>query len=169
MNPKSLQSQVDRFKAIISQITTERSRQDAKWGEQNHDFPVWLAILMEEIGEASQAYLKLNFALVEAEGAAREGKAPDIITLAERGEMFRKELEQSTSVLVAMLECGDRNAWFGRVSTERRKGQERRQNDGRRIGNTGNPEAPFTERRVAKRNYGLVGRRDATVLERRKS
>lgn len=42
---------------VVYEVIDERHRQDAKWGPQHHDIPVWLAILMEEVGEAAKAYL----------------------------------------------------------------------------------------------------------------
>lgn len=47
--------------AIFEEIKIERARQDAKWGEQNHDNFTWCAILMEEVGEAAQAALHDQF------------------------------------------------------------------------------------------------------------
>lgn len=44
--------------AILDEVERERHRQEAKWGPQHHDPPVWLAILMEEVGEAAQAWLQ---------------------------------------------------------------------------------------------------------------
>ncbi len=43
--------------AIVGEVMQERLRQDEKWGPQHHDIPMWLTILMEEVGEASQAFL----------------------------------------------------------------------------------------------------------------
>lgn len=48
--------------AALAAVLAERARQDAKWGEQNHDNFVWGAILGEEVGEAAQAALWANFA-----------------------------------------------------------------------------------------------------------
>jgi NTP pyrophosphatase (non-canonical NTP hydrolase) len=45
----------------LSAIRAEAMRQDAKWGEQNHDPEVWLAILTEEVGELAQAMLADRF------------------------------------------------------------------------------------------------------------
>ena len=42
---------------VIDEILAERRRQDEKWGEQNHDPAVWLAILTEEVGELAEAIL----------------------------------------------------------------------------------------------------------------
>ena len=40
-------------------IDEERQRQDAKWGDQSgHSDEKWLAILVEEVGEVSQAILQ---------------------------------------------------------------------------------------------------------------
>lgn len=74
----------------IGNILVERIRQDTKWGEQNHDPAIWLSILMEEVGEASKAYL-------EGDGVG-----------------YVHEMIQVGAVVVAMLECSFRNvdkAW----------------------------------------------------------
>jgi hypothetical protein len=42
---------------VLDQVYEERARQDAKWGEQSHDPRMWLAILMEEVGEAAKETL----------------------------------------------------------------------------------------------------------------
>jgi len=49
MNPQTARVLID--------IQKERTRQDEKWGEQNHDDGRWSHILLEEIGEASKAYM----------------------------------------------------------------------------------------------------------------
>ena len=41
----------------LAAVVAERHRQDEKWGEQNHDPAVWLAILTEEVGELAEAVL----------------------------------------------------------------------------------------------------------------
>lgn len=69
-------------------IMEERARQDEKWGEQNHDPFVWLAILGEEYGEACKT--------------AYEGEEHHL----------RVELVHVAAVAVAMLECGDRQGWW---------------------------------------------------------
>jgi hypothetical protein len=38
---------------VFAAIRAERERQNATWGEQNHDAYTWLAILGEEFGELS--------------------------------------------------------------------------------------------------------------------
>jgi len=70
---------------IYNQIKAERSRQDNKWGEQNHMPFKWLAILGEEVGESNKAALELKLT------------------------QYRKELIQVAAVAVAAIECMDRN------------------------------------------------------------
>lgn len=43
---------------IYDLIANERSRQDAKWGEQNHPDLYWLGILTEEVGELAKAIIE---------------------------------------------------------------------------------------------------------------
>jgi NTP pyrophosphatase (non-canonical NTP hydrolase) len=73
----------------LREITNERRRQDAKWGEQNHDDYRWLAILIEEVGELAQCALHDEF------GGHAAGK-------------LRGELVQVAAVAVSWLECLDR-------------------------------------------------------------
>jgi NTP pyrophosphatase (non-canonical NTP hydrolase) len=44
----------------LDDILVERTAQDAKWGEQNHDPFKWVAIATEELGEAAKAVLENN-------------------------------------------------------------------------------------------------------------
>lgn len=74
---------------IVQQILDERARQDAKWGEQNHNDYRYLAILTEEIGELAQAALEDEF------GGKHAGT-------------LRDELIQAAAVALAWLECIDR-------------------------------------------------------------
>ena len=43
---------------ILQAIQDECDRQDVKWGVQRHMPEKWLAILMEEVGEAAKATLE---------------------------------------------------------------------------------------------------------------
>ena len=79
--------------AILKAIADERQRQDAKWGEQNHQPIEWVSILTEEVGEVAKAALESHF--------KHKGKDPDYIE-------YRKELIQVAAVAVAMLESLDR-------------------------------------------------------------
>lgn len=85
----------DRRDALCS-VLYERFKQDGKWGKQDHNFPVWLAILTEELGELSKEWLERNF---------------DALKLPSPN--FRTEMVQVVAVALAMLECGDRNNWWG--------------------------------------------------------
>lgn len=75
----------ERMVKAMELVAAERERQDEKWGEQNHAWPQWLTILMEEIGEFSHDVL--------------EGEMSNAMT----------ELVQVTAVALAMIECGLRN------------------------------------------------------------
>ena len=70
---------------IIEFFLNERTKQDSKWGEQNHDIFKWLAILGEEVGEINKAAL--------------ENKYDEIIN----------ELVQTGAVVIAMIESLERN------------------------------------------------------------
>lgn len=52
---------MNKFDDVIELIRAERKRQNEKWGRQYHSAFVWLSILMEEVGEASQAALHNAF------------------------------------------------------------------------------------------------------------
>lgn len=69
---------------ILSRIAIERKRQDELWGIQNHDPYKWLTILIEELGEVSQDFLKSR--PIEA----------------------MEEMIQSAAVIVAWIECTQR-------------------------------------------------------------
>lgn len=75
---------------VFEDILDERERQDAKWGVQDHDYPLWRVILGEELGEADQEWLRCHF-----------GER-------HRREELRMEMVQCAAVLVAMIECHDR-------------------------------------------------------------
>lgn len=45
----------------LDAIQAEGFSQDRKWGEQNHEPEIWLAILTEEVGELAQAMLAARF------------------------------------------------------------------------------------------------------------
>ncbi len=76
---------------IFEEIQRERNKQDKKWGKQNHNQFTWLAILMEEVGEASKELLD-----------SRENHTNLLVN-------YRKELIQTGAVIIAMLESFDRN------------------------------------------------------------
>jgi hypothetical protein len=83
---------------IFEQIKAERKRQDIKWGIQNHKPIEWIAILTEEVGEASKEALEAHFT----------GFTRDIEVL----QNYRNELIQVAAVAVEMIECLDRNKTY---------------------------------------------------------
>lgn len=72
---------------VLDEVEDERIRQDRQWGEQNHNPDRWLAILLEECGEAAHAANEQN-----------QG-------------WYRAELIQVAAVAVAAIECLDREKW----------------------------------------------------------
>ena len=82
------------YSAALKSILLERTAQDAKWGEQNHNPFVYLAILMEEVGELSQAALQTRFG--GEHGGLRH---------------LREEAVQTAAVAMAIVECLDRRKW----------------------------------------------------------
>ena len=75
---------------IYFDVSMERDRQDAKWGDQSGNPPtVWAAVLAEECGEAAQAALHVQF--------------EHRLTVAD----LRKELVQTAAVAVAWIEAID--------------------------------------------------------------
>lgn len=72
---------------VINDIHRERHRQNKKWGPQRHNFPVWLTILVEEVGEVSQA-------IQSTRDWGKESDADDLY----------KELVQVAAVATAMAE-----------------------------------------------------------------
>jgi len=79
---------------ILNEISFERSKQDSKWGIQNHCPADWLTILMEKVGEAAKAALETKL----------QGRH-------DAYALYRHELIQVAAVAVAMIECLDRGKW----------------------------------------------------------
>lgn len=84
----------DSLDVAMADVRLERARQEAKWGEQNHDPFAYLTILMEEVGELAQAALHTRYG-GRAGGLAR----------------MREEAVQAAAVAVAIVECLDRGKW----------------------------------------------------------
>lgn len=89
-----------KLSAIELEIADEMERQIAKFGVQNHEPPIYLTILMEEVGEAAQAAL-------HAKNDFRPGSGWNEAKLKE----YRKELIQVAAVAMSMIECLDRGEW----------------------------------------------------------
>lgn len=82
------QADVDRMVQALGDVTIERYRQQAKWGEQNLDPFAYGAVLTEEVGEAMKAALHARFG------------GPEKVNL-------RAELVQVAAVAVAWIEAID--------------------------------------------------------------
>ena len=82
--------------AAVSDIRAERQRQNLKWGEQNYDPFTYLAILMEEVGEFSQAALHQRF------GGDSDKNC---------GNNLYKEAVHAAAVAQAIVECLNRDKW----------------------------------------------------------
>ena len=93
---------------VLQEILTERSRQDNKWGQQNHGPAVWLMILSEEFGEAAREINDFHF-LMERERNTREYVPANRAKLRELLAKMRVELIQTAAVAVAFIESIDRN------------------------------------------------------------
>lgn len=76
-------------KAVLDEVLAERSKQDTKWGMQNHGVMGWILIEAEEFGEAAKEANEVHF----------RGKDP---------AAYRAELIQVAAVAVAAIEALDR-------------------------------------------------------------
>lgn len=59
---------------ILNEIRAERSRQDAKFGEQNHSPIEFMAILAEEIGEANKEIVDAHFGFAPKEKCLEQAR-----------------------------------------------------------------------------------------------
>lgn len=86
------------MKSIYTDIVAERAAQFRKWGHQHYTPERWLAILLEEIGEAAEQVVIGGF----------PDQSPDTLTAAKIS--LEQELIQVAAVVVAWLEDIDRAA-----------------------------------------------------------
>lgn len=91
---------IGRMREALALIIVERVRQDAKWGEQNHDPFTYLTVLTEEVGELAQAALHTRFGGEKAAG-------------------LLDEAVQTAAVALAIVECLLRGAWLWPDGTPR--------------------------------------------------
>lgn len=94
---------------ILNEIKAERQKQNEKWGQQDHSPIEWIAILSEEVGEASREAVDFHF----ENGLENLKKQHQIISINEilkdRLSKYREELIQVAAVAVQMIESLDRN------------------------------------------------------------
>ena len=93
---------------ILLQIKRERERQNEQWGEQNHKQIEFMAILMEEVGEASKEIVDFHFKN-PYKNALGTPLVPDQGIQQARLWRYRQELVQVAAVAVQMIEALDRN------------------------------------------------------------
>lgn len=79
---------------VLEEVSTERMKQEEKWGHTNHCPADWLMILGEEVGEANKAGLEAKFHDLTKKRNLRK---------------LRKELVQVAAVSVAFVQSLDRN------------------------------------------------------------
>lgn len=89
MQIKEMIDELKRYKPL-QLVQMERIKQDAKWGEQNHDDFKWLAILSEEFGEVGHAVCE----------QLQNNYTPEVLR-----ENLEVELIQVAAVCVAWVEC----------------------------------------------------------------
>jgi hypothetical protein len=111
----------ERTPSVLCEVATERERQDAKWGEQNHPSGTggagWNAVAgdgMREIRRSNAEQSKRS-----CDEAAREKRLSWRLILREEideavaedeGAALRQELLQVAAVAVAWIECIDRRS-----------------------------------------------------------
>jgi len=92
------------FNRVVKDVEAERIRQNNKWGEQHHHPIEWLAILMEEVGEASKEIVDWNFGNKSDDGTKFDKTIQDL-----RIADYRTEMVQVAAVAIQMIEDLDKN------------------------------------------------------------
>lgn len=108
--------------SIIEAIKTERARQDAKWGEQNHPSVSPLCAIAQQYGDnpiahhlpitADIARRMCDFRFKQGNGSWADIAVEELCEAIEVGntpELCRAELVQLAAVCVAWIESIDRN------------------------------------------------------------
>lgn len=83
----------DLTKKVLSEVSSERNRQDVMWGTQEHEPSVYFAILAEEVGEVAE----------EINEMVHDPRSSE-----QRLKNMREELIQVAAVAVAFIERLDR-------------------------------------------------------------
>lgn len=98
--------------SILDEIREERKRQDDKWGEQNH--PITLLPAKDAESVANDLREKCDEAFKAGEGSWEDILLEEVYEALEQSAKgnyleTREELIQVAAVVVAMIECLDRN------------------------------------------------------------
>jgi hypothetical protein len=97
---------------VLGEVHGERTKQDLKWGEQNHE-QSHSASMRREYGIRAQSWKDVNALLVKQGQLTWDGVLLEEVyeALAEADPAKqREEVLQVAAVAVAMIECIDRNA-----------------------------------------------------------
>ena len=86
----------------MADVASERERNAAHWGEQNHTVAMWLLILGEEVGEVARGVLEFS-------GKVTSSAELLHIAASDAVDDVRRELVQVAAVALAAIECIDRN------------------------------------------------------------
>jgi len=90
----------------INQIQAEIEKQNKKFGAQNHSPIEWMAILMEEVGEASQAAVDWHFKYP----SKTKDEVEDFNEIqTQRLQFYKTELIQVAALAIQMVESLNRN------------------------------------------------------------
>lgn len=89
---------------VLNLVKSERLRQNEKWGIQDHNAVEWIAILTEEVGEASKEAVDFHFG--NGEDNPKDEVSDKIQQM--RIERLRLELVQVAAVAVQAVESIDR-------------------------------------------------------------
>lgn len=92
--------------SVLAEVGAERAKQNNKWGQQDHDLTTWIAILTEEVGEASKE--AVDYCCNNSPTNDERLESPKTIQL-NRLQRYRNELIQTAAVAVQMIESLDRN------------------------------------------------------------
>jgi hypothetical protein len=104
---------------VVIACLRERASQNVKWGIQDHDPFVWLAVIGEEFGESCEALLHFRVAWVLQQVT---GKDDDAGRLAQLEAHAREELVQTAASAMAAVEALDRGDWeWGQVTVNSAK------------------------------------------------
>lgn len=91
---------------VLEEVLKERTRQNEKWGQQDHNLTEWVAILTEEVGEVSKEACDYHFGTGLNGGIS--DTVGDSITQDVRLDRYREECIQVAAVAVQMVEALDR-------------------------------------------------------------
>lgn len=95
------------MKTIIAKVQKEMDDQDAKWGIQDHNAVEWIAILTEEVGEASKVAVDFHFGNGSIDPKMRAGESIQ----RQRISDFKRELTQVAAVAIQAIASIERQAF----------------------------------------------------------